>query len=68
MINFLKDERGAWLRKRWKFVLVCSSLVIFFLFSCVEQIVGKKLTANLVIYNTMEVHSADTLPWLEVGL
>jgi hypothetical protein len=30
--------------------------------------VEKKSTVNLVIYNTMEVCLADTLPWLEVGL
>jgi hypothetical protein len=67
-INFLKEEHGTWLRKRWKFVLISSSPVVIFLFSCIERIMGKKSTANLVLYNTTEVCLADTLPWLEVGL
>jgi hypothetical protein len=68
MINFLKEEHGAWLRKPWKFVLVSSSLVVFFCFLALSESWGKKTMANLVVYDTMEVHSADTLTWLEVGL
>ncbi len=50
VMSFLKEERGTWLRKRWKFVLVCSLLVGFFsVVSCAEQIVGKKLTAFLAL-------------------
>jgi hypothetical protein len=30
-INFLKEERGPWLRKYWKFVLVSSLSVVIFL-------------------------------------
>jgi hypothetical protein len=49
MTSFLKEERGALLRNHWNLVLVCSSLVVFFLVSCVEQIVGKKTTALLAL-------------------
>jgi hypothetical protein len=68
MINFLKEECGAWLRKRWKFDLVSSLSVVFFCFLALSELWGKKLTVNLIIYDIMEVRSADTVPWLEVGL
>ncbi len=48
-INFLKDERGTWLRKCSNFVLVSSSLVVvFFCFLALSNSQGKILTANLV--------------------
>jgi hypothetical protein len=59
-INFLKEERSTWLRKRWKVILLSSLLVlIIFCFLALSKSWEKKSTANLVVYDTMEVRSAD---------
>ena len=68
MINILKEEHGAWLRKRWKFVLVHSSLVVILLFLALSESRKKQSTANLVRYAMTGARLADTLPCLEVGL
>ncbi len=36
--------------------------VVFFFVLALSKLGGEILTANLVGYNTMEVHSVDTLP------
>jgi hypothetical protein len=66
LINFLKEEHGAWMMKRWKFVLVSSLLVVIFCFLVLSES-WEKIDGKSCIYDT-EVCLADTLPWLEAGL
>ncbi len=61
MINFLKDEHGAWLRKCCKFVLVSSLLVVIVLFSRVKQLVEKNLNGKSCKYAAAEACKTNTL-------
>jgi hypothetical protein len=47
--SYLKEECSTLLRNRWNLILVRSLLVVIFLVSCVEKIVGKKMMAVLAL-------------------